>query len=440
MCEASRRSAVRRWAWRLCVLAGVLLIPGAAPAQDAGNPLRLLRPWIEQQLFGRETSRPADAPQSTGEEPGSPDDRDEAAADGFSAGASAPGEGAAAAPGEEGAISLPQGALSDDTVTGTTAAPDSMTDVLRNNAEARQPVLRFGLIAGRSPSRTLAAVAPMASALRVALGRRVEFLPLTTYGALIDAQVQRRIDGGFFSTAAFADADSLCSCLEPLVAPRALDGTLAYHAIVVAREGSGIEQPGDLAGKTVAVGPADSIGGRRMQLAGLMIDGIDPATAFGSVIEADSSEEAVALVLAGRADAAFAWSSLSGDAATGYSRGVLADLVRGGLSAAGSLAIVWRSPPVGHGPFAVASSLSDDDKAKLRDYMLALFDGNPEAYDALEPLYGGGFASVGADDYAGIEALFQQDVGAISLPISRHASAVPADAKAPLEADVLQPN
>ncbi len=138
---------------------------------------------------------------------------------------------------------------------------------------------------------------------------------------MIDAQVERRIDGGFYSAAAFAIADARCGCLEPLVAPRAADGTLAYNAIIVARAGCRRSRSlADLQGKSVAIAAADSIGARRMQLAGLMSEGIDPASAFASVIEVQSAEEAVRLVAAGRADAAFAWSSLAGRADAGYSQ------------------------------------------------------------------------------------------------------------------------
>ena len=144
---------------------------------------------------------------------------------------------------------------------------------------------------------------------------------------MIDAQVERRIDGGFYSAAAFAAADSRCGCLEPLVAPRASDGTLAYHAIIVARAGSGIA----LGRRSCGQDRRGRRGGfdRRAPHAARRADGggLRPAATFGAVVEVDSAEEAVRLVAAGRADAAFAWSSLAGRVEDGYSRGTLTDLV-----------------------------------------------------------------------------------------------------------------
>ena len=81
----------------------------------------------------------------------------------------------------------------------------------------------------------MAKIGPIGEELQQILGRPVSILPFPSYDTMIEAQVQRRIDGGFFSAAAFAAADIACTCVEPLVAPKALDGTLAYHAIIVAR-------------------------------------------------------------------------------------------------------------------------------------------------------------------------------------------------------------
>jgi phosphonate transport system substrate-binding protein len=261
----------------------------------------------------------------------------------------------------------------------------------------------------------MAAVGPMAKELEAVLARPVEILPLISYDAMIDAQVQRRIDGGFFSAAAYAIANANCTCLEPLAAPKASDGTLAYHAVIVARNGSGIASLADLAGKTVAVSAADSLGARRLQLAGLLSENIDPAT-FAAVLEVESPEAATSLVASGVADAAFAWSSLSGAAEIGYSRGNLADLVASGQISMDQLSIVWRSPAIGHSPFAVLRTLGEEEKEKIVTYLLDLAIMDPTAYDRLDPFYGGGFAAVDPQDYSGLETLLAQNIEGVRLP------------------------
>jgi phosphonate transport system substrate-binding protein len=286
-------------------------------------------------------------------------------------------------------------------------------DAKRAAARRPQP-LRLGVLAGRRVGAQMAALSPVTFALSQRLRRPVELLPMSSHGAMIDAQLQRRIDGGFYTAASYAIAEAQCRCLEPVVAPVAADGTVAYRAIIVARKDSGIGSAADLAGKTVATGAEDSLAARRMQLAGLLAEGIDPAR-FRAVITTESPEEAVRVVLSGVADAAFAWSSLSGDAALGYSRGTLADLVASGELDMGDIAIVWRSPPITHGPLALVASLPPGDKQRIEKYMLGLEEAEPAAYDALNPFYPGGYAAVTPEDFGGLAALAAENVDAVTL-------------------------
>jgi phosphonate transport system substrate-binding protein len=284
-------------------------------------------------------------------------------------------------------------------------------------AAARRPPqpLRLGVFAGRRVGARMAALSPVSFALSQRLRRPVELLPMSSHGAMIDAQLQRRIDGGFYTASSYAIAEAQCRCLEPIVAPAAADGAVAYRAIIVARKESGIGAAADLAGKTVATGAEDSLGARRMQLAGLLAEGMNPA-GFGAVITTESPEEAVRLVVSGIADAAFAWSSLSGDAALGYSRGTLANLVASGELDIGDIAIVWRSPPITHGPLALVASLPPGDKRRIETYMLGLEQLEPAAYDALNPFYPGGYAAVGPEDFDGLAALASENVDGLTLP------------------------
>ena len=277
--------------------------------------------------------------------------------------------------------------------------------------------LRLGVLAGSSAIVTIWALQPMTSELARLIERPVEVLPMSSYAAMMDAQVMRRIDGGFFSAAAYAATEAQCSCLEPLVAPTAIDKTVAYHAVIVVRAGSGITSPAGLAGKRVAVGSKDSIGLRRMQLAELMAQGINPSE-FGAVYEMDAAVDAVRLLMQGSADAAFAWSSLSGDAAGGYSRGTLAELAAGGEIDMSGLAIIWQSTPITHGPLAVMKSLPDSEKTAIENYFLQLDESNPGVYDALNPFYGGGYVAVEPDDYAGLAVLADQKMDGVELSLA----------------------
>jgi len=415
----------------VCLVAACIAFASPSVAQEEENtsPFRFLKPWIERQLFGRETTEPDPLPaQPTDPAAVSPLPTlppGEASAVGETPAVETPQPAAAPAtpvPVDDGAALLRGSAPSDSAAPEAEATPPSAdapaeaapgTEV---TTETGPQPLRFGVLAGRSLTATMAAVGPVADDLAALLGRPVEILPLTSYDAMIDAQTQRRIDGGFFSAAAYAVADARCACLEPLVAPRASDGTLGYHAVIVVRTGSGLASTADLLGKTVAIGANDSLGSRRVQLAGLLAEGVDPA-AFGAAIEVESAEAAVSLVAAGAADAAFAWSSLSGNAASGYSRGTLTGLVAAGGASMDRLSIVWRSPLIGHAPFAVVRTLAEEDKTVIERYLVELAVANPTAYDALDIFYGGGFAPVDPQSYGGLESLLAQNLDAVDLPV-----------------------
>jgi phosphate/phosphite/phosphonate ABC transporter binding protein len=416
-----RRRFVAGGAAALCAL----LLVSVADAQSADDLLRKLKPWIKQQLFGEETPE-AEAKTAENPEAEPPPAASETALDASEAAGEVAPEGEAAVTPESNderqsveddwPVGLVEPKAPPEAETSATGAPETLDNVPAEPVEQGPPPLRFAVLAGSSAAATIATVGPIADEIGAIVDRPVELLAMVSYAAMIDAQAELRLDGGFYSASAFALADMRCHCLEPIVAPRASDGTLAYHAVIVAKAGSDIESAFDLEGKTVAIGGADSVGARRMQLAGLMASGMDPASLFGGVLEVGSANDAVRLVRDGVVDAAFAWSSLSGDARNGYSRGTLTQLVANGELAMDDFVVVWRSLPITHGPFAVLKTLSEEEKDKMGAFFVALEATRPAAYEALNPFYGGGYAPVDPEDYGGLETLTAQNVDALRLP------------------------
>ena len=420
-------------------LLALLTAATAMPAQaQEGSPLRFLRPVVEgEQDASAERGTPAPQPSASsapGEDPDAPGVdavrvEDTAAAEADPAATpdtTLPEPGAASGAGDVAAVpDEPAAEVPDILQTETLVEPEvkspteaSVPTIATPTVPpepAGPPPIRLGVLAGRDVRATMAALDPVAKDLSQILERDVEVLPLSSYGAMIDAQAQRRIDGGFYSTSSYAMSEASCRCLEPLVAPASADGGLAFRAIIVARNGAGISNAAGLAGRSVAIGAADSIGSRRMQFAGLLAEGIDPS-GFGSVREVDSSRAAVAMVVSGDVDAAFAWSSMSGDAQAGYSEGTLRDLVDLGELDMSEISVVWRSPPVTHGPLAVAKDLEQGLKDRLETYLVGLESAHPEAYDMLNPFYPGGYRPVEPNDFAAADLLVAQNVEAVTLP------------------------
>lgn len=276
--------------------------------------------------------------------------------------------------------------------------------------DSAKPAFRIGIVPRGDPDRFVKQLRPLETGLSELLGRPVDILPMASYSAMINAHTLRQIDVGFYSASAFVTADHLCRCVEPIVVPAASDGTVAYYAIIVARQDSGIRAIADLEGKAVAAASEDSIAGYRMQAASLVGDGIDFRTYFSRLEMAGSATDALLRLRDGTVDAAFAWSSMAGDQRSGYSRGPLAHLVaRGDLDMA-DIAIIWQSKPIAHAPVVGSKSLTASEREAVRTYLMALPESDTAIYDLLDPYFGGGYRAADAADFRGIGILAEIDL------------------------------
>ena len=277
-------------------------------------------------------------------------------------------------------------------------------------ARAALRTFRIGIVPRGEAGAFLRTLEPFRTGIAETLGRPVEILPFANFTAMIDAQALHRLDLGFYSASAYALADKTCSCLDPLVAPAAADGSMAFHGIIVAWRQSGIVSIADLEGREIAAGAPESVGSRRVQMAELSAGGIDVGSYFSDIKTARNAHDAILMVRDDQVDAAFAWSSLAGDAGAGYSRGPLAYLVERGELRMDEIAIIWRSRPIAHAPVAVAKSLPGDVRQALSGFFVRLVDDDSQTYDMLERDYGGGYRAVKRQDYAGALVLARQDV------------------------------
>lgn len=236
---------------------------------------------------------------------------------------------------------------------------------------------------------------PFRAALASELGTNVDVTVFRTGQDLIDAAQQRRIDYGIYTASTYAAAWRQCGCIEPLAVPRSTDGSAGIRSILLVRNDSGFKAPADLKGKVLAAPPAPSIAGRLVPFAEWKASGIDPETLFARIDPVAGPEAAVAALLDRSADAAVAWSTLEGDPADGYDRGTVHDLVARGLVDTHAIRLIWKSGLIPNGPHAVNSDLAPGVKSRLRTFLIDLVDTHPDAYDAIEPNFGGGFVPIG---------------------------------------------
>jgi phosphonate transport system substrate-binding protein len=266
-------------------------------------------------------------------------------------------------------------------------------------------VLRVGFLAGDNPAYRTTQLEPFRAYLEGKLGLPVELVPAPTYSALVDAQAGSRNQYAIYSAASFATASASCRCVEPLALPTAADGSEGFYSILIAKADSPIRSLADAKGARIALAGEDSVAGRLVPLKAFAGEGIVPSQYFSAVVDKPDPKSAIAALLAGEADLAVGWSSMTGDYATGYSTGVLAEMVASSDLTMDEIRVVWQSPLIPFGPHAVRSDLPPELKTLLSAALLAMATENPEALDAVDRSGGGGFVAADAALYAGMAEL-----------------------------------
>jgi phosphonate transport system substrate-binding protein len=258
-------------------------------------------------------------------------------------------------------------------------------------------VLRVGVVAGSDAAYRVQSLDPFRAYLQRKLDLPVEIVPLPSIEALIDAQSSARVQYAIDSAAAFAATAVSCRCVEPLVMPTAENGAKGFYSVLLARADSPIKSLADAKGARLALAPSDSVAGNLVPRKAFEREGIEPDSYFASVELDEDPGAAIASLLAGTADVAAGWTSLTGDQASGYDFGVLARMVSAGKLSMDQVRIVWQSQLIPFGPHVVLTSLQDEPKRILRDAMLSIGTDDPEASDALDRLSEGGGGFVAAD-------------------------------------------
>jgi phosphonate transport system substrate-binding protein len=255
--------------------------------------------------------------------------------------------------------------------------------------------LRIGII---SPSggRAIAGLGELTTAFERASGVPAEILVARDYPALIRAMAANRVHYAIYSAAAYAAAEIYCGCVEPVAAPRGVDGAIGLRALMIARRGQfeGVE---GIAGARIVAGPAEDVGPQLLAVAAVR-DAIS-AGRPESVLRAASHSEAERVFLAGEADVLVGWEPVYDADGVEPENGTLARLAEAGLER-GDVETIWLSEPVTYGPHAVRADLPAELKERLGRFLVNLHDQQPDIYQLLEPYRGGGFARADTAGYA----------------------------------------
>ncbi|BCP56141.1 phosphonate ABC transporter substrate-binding protein [Kaistia sp. 32K] len=265
--------------------------------------------------------------------------------------------------------------------------------------------LKVGFVAGDNPTYETARLEKFRWHLQYSLAVPVELFPARNYEALIEAQSTGRIQYGVLSSLAYLALNQRCDCAEPLAQPTTVDHARGFRALLVTKSDGPIATLADARNTRLAVGAADSLSGRRAPLAGLAAEGIDPESYFVRILETDDSEAALTALAKDEADIATAWSSATDPLSAAIGSGPFARLASNGTLSPSTLRVVWQSELIPFGPHAVRKDIPDEAKVALLRALTEMQTAAPEAYDAIERGYPGGFVAADPALYEKLAAL-----------------------------------
>lgn len=271
-----------------------------------------------------------------------------------------------------------------------------------NSAEAdwRKEIgtFRIGVLAEPGGGKTIAGLGELTRAFSNALGLPVEFYVADSYAALVDALAAGEIESASLSALAFAAASERCRCVEPVVAPVGEDGSIGIRSVLISRDGKLASLAG-IKDRKVALSPPDSVAGYQLPLSEVSVGGGRMTGTEPFLVPAPSPAAAETMLVDGKVDALFGWTSAAEPGSPDPQGGTPVRLADAGVDPA-TLTVVWKSQTLRYGPHTVRAALDPEAKRRLTVFLLGLKAFDPDQYERLETQRLGGFRQTTAQDYA----------------------------------------
>lgn len=251
-----------------------------------------------------------------------------------------------------------------------------------NAAEATNANISLGSVAMDVPAAMVKRLTPVAAYLSAQTGYQVSFRASPNLGSAVEDLGAGNTQMAYLTPVAYLDAHSKYQAM-PLVGPLT-KGKSTFNLVIVVRKDSPLKTVAELRGRKFAFGDEKAL----LQPAVVVAAGVklEDFASYGYLKHYDNIAKAV----------------LNGD----FDAGILKDTVAEEFAPKG-LRVIHVSPPLAPYLFAVSRELPPKTVAKLKQAMLALNAGTPEAkavLGALDPGYDG-FAAAEDKDYNGIRSL-----------------------------------
>lgn len=251
--------------------------------------------------------------------------------------------------------------------------------------KAEVPVIRVGILGGENEADRLTNFSCWKAILETEFGVPVELYPAADYAGVMQGLIAKQLDVAGLGAAGYAGIYTQDpNAVEPIATTEQTDGSTGYYSVMIVRADSGIQNLGQLKGKSLAFADPNSTSGYLVPEFQLTEMGMKPEEYFGRTGFAGGHEQAVVALLNGQYDAAATWASGIGEESQGYSSGNLRKMVDKGALKMSDIRVVWKSALIPNGPEVIRKDLPEAFKTKYVELLMGLPERDPACFQATQ--------------------------------------------------------
>jgi len=251
-----------------------------------------------------------------------------------------------------------------------------------------QEALRVSAIPDEAPTELQRKFVPLAAYFEKALGRKIEFTPVSDYAATVEGLAAKKLDLVWYGGFTFVQARRRTGTANPLV-QREEDAR--FHSKFIVSAGSKAKTLADLKGANFAFGSVSSTSGHLMPRYFLLKNGIDPEKDFAKVAFSGAHDVTAKWVESGKVDAG------------ALNESVLQKLLDEKKLDPAKVRVIWTTPPYFDYNWTVRGDLDPGLAERIKKAFLALDYSNPEHKVILDLQRTHKFIPTSPENYKSIE-------------------------------------
>ena len=255
-------------------------------------------------------------------------------------------------------------------------------------AAQAQAVFKMTAIPDESPTELARKAAPLVKYLEKALGRPVQFTPVTDYAAAVESLANKQVDLAWFGGFTFVQANVRSGGKAVPLVQRVEDAQ--FRSVFITSDPA-VKTLADLKGKSVSFGSPSSTSGHLMPRNYLLQAQIDPDKDFKRVAFSGAHDATIAAVAAGKVDAG------------ALNISVWERFVSEGKVDTARVKVFYTTPGYFDYNWTVHADMPADLREKLTQAFLKLDASTPEGKEILALQRATQFIATRAENYAGIE-------------------------------------